>query len=50
MSGALPKQLSFPQLKATAVRAVASQYSVTPVSGQSWSPGGTVSFDIPLTE
>lgn len=43
----LPKALSFPQTKASAVAAVASNFSCKPITGQTWAPSSTISFDIP---
>jgi hypothetical protein len=45
----LPKTLNFAggaQTKTSAVAAVSSQYNCKPVTGQSWSPGSTICYDL----
>ncbi|KAG5192756.1 hypothetical protein JKP88DRAFT_242634 [Tribonema minus] len=46
--GMLP-QLMFPQIKSPAAAAVSVIHSVTPITGSSFAPGNTISFDIPTT-
>ena len=48
--GGLPRQLLFPQLKQNAVRAISQQFACTPIQGTSWSPGGTIAWDIPCSQ